>query len=280
MKRFLLIILFSCLTIYVVSAQELYVFSEPASTMPANSFSVKYTGKFVEQETSGKNLISSRHMFETAFGLSKKLMIHPSVTVSDMYTNSATRYESIGLYVKYRFLSNDEVHKHFRVAFYAKGVIGRNDLKYEEITVDGDHTAVQGGLIFTQLIHKLAISSTIGLTEVLNKERWLKYDGARHYSYQNFSYSLSAGYLLLPRQYKGFKQTNLNVYCEFMGGAAIDRRAGYFDMAPALQLIINSNSKVNLGYRFQLFGGAYRMAPSGLLVSYERSFLNVFKHKL
>jgi hypothetical protein len=280
MKRFLLVILFSCLTIYNVSAQELYVFSEPASTMPANSFGVKYTSKFVEQETYGKNLISSRHMFETAFGLSKKLMIHPSVTLSDMYTNSVTRYESMGLYVKYRFLSIDEVHKHFRAAFYAKGVIGRNDLKYEELTVDGDHTAVQAGLIFTQLIHKLAISSTIGLTEVLNKERWLKYDGARHYSYQNFAYSLSAGYLLLPRQYKGFKQTNLNVYCEFMGGAAIDRSAGYFDMAPALQLIINSNSKVNVGYRFQLFGGAYRMAPSGLLVSYERSFLNAFKHKL
>ncbi len=279
MKSSLLVIFFSCLGIQIISAQELYVFSEPASNMPSKSFGVKYTGKFIEQENDGRYFISSRHMLEAQLGVSKKLMLHPSVTISDMYTNSATRFESMGLYLKYRFLSIDEVHKHFRASFYVKGVTSRNELKYEELTVDGDHTVIQGGFIFTQLIHKLALSSTIGLTEVLHKERWVKYDGARHYSYQSFLYSLSAGYLLLPRQYKGFNQTNLNVYCEFMGGAALDRRVGYLDMAPALQLIINSNSKVNLGYRFQVFGDAYRMASSGLLFSYERTFLNAFKHK-
>jgi len=280
MKSSLFVILFSCLGIQVISAQELYVFSEPASTMPAKSFGVKYTGKFIEQENDGRYFISSRHMLETQFGISKKLMFHPSVTISDMYTNSTSRFESMGLYLKYRFLSIDEVHKHFRVALYAKGLVSKNELNYDELTVDGDHTALQGGFIFTQLIHKLAVSSTIGLTEVFNKERWEKYSGPRKFSYQNVAYSFSAGYLLFPRQYKGFNQTNLNVYCEFLGGAGLDRRTGYLDMAPALQLIINSNTKVNLGYRFQLSGDAYRMSSSSLQFSYERTFLNAFKRKL
>ncbi len=32
-----------------------------------------------------------------------------------------------------------------------------------------------------------------------------------------FNYSQSAGYLLLPKEYKSFEQLNLNIYTEFLG---------------------------------------------------------------
>ena len=48
-------------------------------------------------------------------------------------------------------------------------------------------------------------------------------------------------------------------------------------MAPALQLIIYSNTKINARYRFQLAGTAYRRAKSGLLIIFVRTFLNALK---
>jgi hypothetical protein len=50
-------------------------------------------------------------------------------------------------------------------------------------------------------------------------------------------------------------------------------------MAPALQFIFNSNTKVNLGYRFQLAGDLYRMAQQGIYISAERTFLNFLKNR-
>jgi hypothetical protein len=40
------------------------------------------------------------------------------------------------------------------------------------------------------------------------------------------------------------------------------------------------NRQVNLGYRFQFSGNAYRMSSSSLQFSYEITFLNAFKRKL
>jgi hypothetical protein len=219
-------------------------------------------------------------------------MLRTGLTMGNMYNldNNRLTFESVNVYAKYRFLSNDGVHKHFRAAAFLKGVFSTNDLKYDELTAEGDQTAVQAGLIFTQLVHKLAVSSTLALTEVLDGERFLKYGGPRNFGYQAFNYSLSAGYLVLPRTYSGFNQTNLNLYIELLGSRGpgpeiFDAGAGsitrttfqYVDLAPALQLIIKSNAKLNLGYRFQLSGNAYRMSNSAFLVSYERTFLNTFK---
>jgi hypothetical protein len=50
-------------------------------------------------------------------------------------------------------------------------------------------------------------------------------------------------------------------------------------MAPAIQLIFNSNTKLNMGYRFQLDGNMQRMAKSSWLISLERTFLNALKKR-
>ena len=53
----------------------------------------------------------------------------------------------------------------------------------------------------------------------------------------------------------------------------------FIDLAPAFQFIVNSNTKINLGYRFQLKGNAFRMANAApsLSLSVERTFFNTFK---
>ena len=110
-------------------SQELYVFSEPASNMPAKSVGLKYSQKAIKETVFGHTHTSNRHMLETQFGLSKKLGVRPSITFSDMYTDQKMKFESVGLNVKYRFLSLDEVHKHFRAAFFFKGTLSTNDLQ-------------------------------------------------------------------------------------------------------------------------------------------------------
>lgn len=263
----------------VVFAQELYVYSDPASNVPAKSLSLKYGGKFMSEDRFGKNLLISRHMAEASIGLNKKWMIRPAFTFSDMYTNRVMKWESVSFYTKYRFLSSDDVHRHFRAAAFLKGVYSSNSLKFEELTTDGDQSVVQAGLILTQLVDKLAVSSTLSLTEVLDGERFLKYGGQRRFGYSSFNYSISSGYLLFPKKYKSYEQTNFNVYLELIGSQGLDRKVYFVDLAPALQFILNSNTKINLGYRFQLKGNAYRMANAApsLSLSVERTFFNTFK---
>src|SRR6185312_5944066 len=115
----------------------------------------------------------------------------------------------------YRFYSNDEVHRHFRMAAFAEASYSRNPFYYGDINLDGDNSGVQAGLIATQLLNKLAVSGTTSLVKVFrNKE---KMPMPPDYSQAALYYSLSAGYLLLPLHYTDYKQTNLNGYLEAIG---------------------------------------------------------------
>lgn len=259
-----------------LKSQELYVFSEPASNMPSRALSSRYAGKFLQSGMSGD--WEHRQKLYASFGLDKRWMLRTGTTFSNMYSQPATRWESVNIYAKYRFFSRDEVHRHFRMAAFMEASYSQNDLMYDEISLEGDQSGVQTGLVMTQLLHKLAISSTIGITELLHWRRWDKTHTGMH-PYQAFNYSFSAGYLLFPRRYTSYKQTNLNLYLEFLGSRNLDRPGHYVDLAPAVQLILNSNTKVNAGYRFQLSGNMFRMAQNSLLISVETTFLNVLKRK-
>lgn len=282
-NKIYIIIIFIVFNCCEIVAQELYVLNEPASNVPAKSLNVKYGGKFVRESYDGHQHWGTRHMLESSIGLSKSFMIRPSVTFSNMYKIYPDRqlnFESMGLYAKWRWLSIDDIHKHFRAAFFVKGIYSTNDLLYDELTGEGDQSAIQAGLIFTQLVNKLAVSTTLAWNEVMDGERWLKYAGPRNFGYRSFNYAFSAGYLVYPKKYSSYGQTNFNVYLEVIGSNGIDRQYNFLDLAPAVQFIFNSSSKLNLGYRFQLAGKAFRMAESGFNVSFEQSFLNVINRKL
>ncbi len=257
--------------------QELYVFTEPASNLPAHTISLKLTDHFVTRDNI-YGRFSHRVMPQVLVGISKKLQVSLSGTIANMHTPDF-RYESINLYAKYRFLSKDGIHRHFRMAAFAEGSATKAPFHYDEITMMGDKDGIRFGVIATQLWHKLAVSGTISHTQVLHPSRTDKvlYIPARNY--QAMNYSLSAGYLVLPKEYTDYKQTNLNLYVEMLAQQTLDRKTHYVDMAPALQLIFNSNAKLNLGYRFQLSNNMQRMNSNSWLVSFERTFLGALKKK-
>ena len=276
MKPFFILIIFFCS--YKAKSQELYVFSEPASNMPAKSMSLKLGGMYGRGVHS--NRILQRYMPEVMFGLSKNWMIHTSLSFSDMHQPKFI-FESARLYAKWRFLSVDEIHKHFRLAAFGAATYSRNHLDHNEINLSGgDQNGIQAGLIATQLWNKLAVSGTASINEVLDKER-KKNSSTGQYAFSSINYSLSAGYLVLPIEYTSYKQTNLNIYIEMLGSRNLKRPYDryYIDLAPAMQLIFNSNGKLNLGYRFQLKGEIYRLMDKSFYISYEHTFLNALKKK-
>src|SRR5690349_21830819 len=135
MRIFSTAILF--LLVINTTAQELYPYTEPASNMPAKSMSLKMAAMF------GKGVHGSRteqrYAPEVMFGLSKKWMVHAGFTFSNMYENFLY-YESARLYAKYRFLSIDDVHKHFRMAAFGTAAYSRNHLQHNELNLMGDHS--------------------------------------------------------------------------------------------------------------------------------------------
>lgn len=258
----------------LAGAQELYVFSEPASNMPARSMSLKLTGRYPDSKKN--NYFKQRYNPEVMFGLSKKWMLHIAGSLSDYYSPKI-RPESIKAYAKYRFLSNDEVHRHFRMAAFTEFAYSRNDFLYDEFSLDGDLSGMQLGLIATQLVNKFAASVTANYTQGFGEiPPHHKIGGDPR---QMFNYSLSGGYLLFPKNYTSYRQTNLNLYLELLGAKSINRGDYYTDLAPAVQLIFNSTTKLNLGARFQLSGNMVRVGERTYLVSMEHTILNVLKKK-
>ena len=258
-------------------AQELFVFSEPASNMPSRSLSGKITHHFTGEDEIYKRS-AHRLMPEFMVGVNKNLMVHLTATFANMHT-ADFEFESVGMYAKYRFFSQDEIHKHFRLAFFADATHSVVPFHYDEISLMGDKSGIEFGLIATQLWNKFALSGTLGHTQLLDESRKndVIYIPPRDYS--SLNYSVSAGYLLFPRNYTDYKQTNLNLYLEFLGQRTFGEGRYYWDLAPAIQLIFNSNLKLNVGRRMELSSDMNRMAENTWQISVERTFLNAFGKK-
>ncbi|MFT4023716.1 MAG: hypothetical protein QM664_08035 [Flavihumibacter sp.] len=265
---FLLLLLGSS---FALHAQELYVFSEPASNIPAYSATAKLTARYSRNNA---GTVFQRYNPEWMMGLNKTVMLKTSLSFSDVYAGRF-RWESAKAYVKWRFLSNDGIHRHFRLAAFADIAYSRNkEMYYDEMNLDGDNSGVQAGLVGTQLLGKLAVSATAGMMQYLGTRAGHQH--TRH-DYSNLSYSVSAGYLLFPRSYTGYNQTNLNLYVEALGAKGLQAGLYYLDIAPAVQLIFASKTKLNLGLRHQLTGDMFRIADNNYFISLETSFLNILK---
>lgn len=252
-------------------AQELYIYTEPASNVPAKSISPKLSANFSYVDQGHRIGWLQRLKPEVYVGLSKKLMMKGGVTFANMNTNDF-KYESISLYGKYRFLSKDDLYKHFRMAIFADAAATSRTSTYEEISLNGDRTGVEAGIVATQLLRRLAISGSLSHTQTFDKSRYNTADFHHERPYESLNYSFSAGYLLFPMNYENYNQTNVNIYTEFLAQQTLDKKRYYIDMAPGVQFIFNSNSKLNLGYRFQLNGDMRRMSVNGFLLSFERTF--------
>lgn len=287
MKKFFILLALAC-TGVAAQAQELYVNTEPASNMPANSLGLRLSNKLFPMDHA--DYTGYRMTPEVMVGFSKKLMVHATGYFSNMMQRQF-QFEGGGLYAKYRFLSKDEVHSHFRMAAFVKGALinnpyypetgaghDHNARQYynEELDLDGTTSGVSGGVIATQLLHKLAVSGTLGYDRYFKN---VKDEMPLFFSRNALNYSLSAGYLLLPRTYTSYKQTNLNLYVELLGKSNLDqyRRNYYVDVAPAVQFIFNSTTRVDLSYRTQLFGDMARNMTTVYMVKLEHNIFNIRK---
>jgi hypothetical protein len=104
------------------------------------------------------------------------------------------------------------------------------------------------------LVNKLAVSLTSGLAVISNKTSDGSYNDK---SFNTIHNSISAGYLLFPRKYKSYKQTNFNIYVEYLTSSILsksyplryDRFMSTF--APGIQFIIMSRSRLDFSYKIR-----------------------------
>lgn len=249
-------------------AQELYVFTEPASNMPSKSIGARLT---TEGNTNPHN---NRTVLEGMVGLNKNLMFHLQGFASNM--DGGYKVEGASIYGKYRFLSLDDVHSHLRMAAFARLSSSKRPTFTEDINLEGDNSGWQGGVVITQLTHKLALSATFGFSQAFkNINRQVVGSPEPH---QMVNYSLSSGYLLLPFVYKNYRQPNFNLYLEVLGKTNPVNGHSYLDIAPAVQLIVNSRTRFDLGYRIQAYGNVDgRYLKNMYLARLELNFFNVLK---
>ena len=80
---------------------------------------------------------------------------------------------------------------------------------------------------------------------------------------------------MLPKSYKSYGQLNVNVMLEVLGQWLPEVGHSYLDIGPSVQGIINSQLRVDVGYRRQLYSTMQRSAPNGVLVRVEYLLFNV-----
>jgi hypothetical protein len=249
-------------------AQELYVNTEPASNMATRSLGIR-----LENQGFNSNGLKDRSTLELMYGASKNLMLH-TVFYASNFNQSAKHFEGASAYAKYRFLSVDSVQSHFRGAVFAKLSTINNPFINQEISLEGDNSGWQSGVIFTQLVHKLALSGSASYLRAFDNRGGYKLpiSNAR----DAIGYSLSAGYLVFPKTYTDYKQVNLNLYIELLGKSNPGYAQSYLDAAPAVQLIFNSVFRVDLSYRTPLYNEMTRNSKNMYLVRLEYNLFNIF----
>lgn len=268
MKYLKYFVLFAIIVANKAIAQELYVFSEPASNMAAKSIGVRLTN-----EGAFRNGFINRTIPEIMVGLNKHLMIHAQGFVSNMH--GSYKVEGASLYAKYRFMSLDANQAHTRAAVFGRLSSSNRRIATEDINLEGDNSGWQSGLVITQLIHKLALSGTFSYSRVFDK--YSEVIGGRHPK-DMIGYSLSSGYLMLPFVYENYNQPNFNLYFEVLGKTNPANGHSYIDFAPALQLILNSRTRIDLGYRFQVTGNIQdRYLKNMYLARLELNFFNALR---
>ncbi len=264
--RFLILIF---LVSFQLSAQELFVMTEPASNMPTGSIGARMSQSLMKEKfESGYNY---HLMPEIMYGASKSLMVHASAFISNRNQNLVV--EGGSFYGKYRVFSIDDLHSHFRIAVYGRASYNNSDIHQEEIETMGHNSGFETGVVATQLINKLAISSSISFEKAVNNTAKNPFPSSQSNSAVN--YTLSFGKLVYPKSYTSLKQTNINVMIEFLGQRLNENKKSFLDVVPSIQFIINSQARVDLAYRQQLYSDMLRTAPNGIYMKLEYTFFNI-----
>ena len=264
-KIFLILLIFS----FHTKAQELFVFTEPASNMPAGSIGIRISHSLMKETyKSGYNF---HVMPEVMFGINRNLMLHTTAFVSNRNNSLVT--EGGSLYAKYRFLSIDDLHSHFRMALFGRYSLNNSDIHQEEIETMGHNSGYEFGFVATKLANKIAVSATVSFEKAMDNKPDFDFPGSLSNNATN--YVLSFGKLIYPKKYTSLKQTNVNFMVEFLGQTLNENGKSFLDLAPSIQFIIHSQARIDFAYRKELYSGMFRTAPNGFYLKFEYNFFNL-----
>jgi len=260
-------ILFFLTYSFKITAQELYINSEPASLIPKGTKVVRLTNSNIFLD--GYNIMGSiGNAFivtpSLSYGLSKKIMLSGSIQFAnkpyeqDMMPNFGLN--GFKLYSKQRILTTDKQKYHTRLSSFLKYSYHENKFMKDNLDLELQDTGLELGIIGTQLINKLAISITTAITRISNIDEKFTQGSTVKWQTTNlntFKNSISAGYLLFPRKYNSYKQTNFNLYVEYLTNTILNKefpvRYNKFSstFAPGIQFIILSRSRLDFSYKIR-----------------------------
>jgi len=252
-------------------SQELFSLTEPASNRPAGSIGFRIDNSIMDEINSSR--INYHLIPELMVGVSKKITIAANVFFSNR--TEVFRKEGGSIYAKYRFVSHDGVQKHFRMAAFSRISFNNSDIHQEEIEMYGHNTGFEIGIIATKLARKVAISSEVSFVKATDNGNKNKFIYGNVNS-KAVDHSLSVGKLWLPKEYSTYRQTNINCMVEFLNQLNTGSGKYYMDVAPVVQVIIKSQSRIDIGYRKEISSNMIRTAPNGFFIRLEHTFFNVF----
>jgi hypothetical protein len=304
-----------------VFSQELFPMNEPASNIPKGVLGVRAFDNTFKEVNQVRNLMGIRLMY----GVLPKLSVMATVSVSNHHdknfpmglaththdgnqttysTGSIQRgvaypylFTGVYLFAKYRFLTLDGEHKHFRMAAYADWSNVKAAHDEAEPNLLDDTKGYGGGLISTYLKNHFAVSLTTGFI-IPKSYNGLSPDNnggpmiPTEVIYgRAIKYNLSFGYLLFPKTYKNYNQANWNIYLELMGksyeAAKINQYGGvvslpistaslqagnYLDVCPGLQYIYKSNLRVDFSVEFPFINKSYAHLYPVYMIGIQRYF--------
>lgn len=253
------------------NSQELFVVTDPASNVPANSLGINIMQlAFKEKFESGYNY---HIMPEVTYGINKNLMARGTAFISTRSNQLVA--EGGSLLVKYRFFSSDDLNSHFRLAAYGRYSFNNSDIHQEQIEILGHNSGFETGIIATKLINKLAISSSVSFEKAVDNKPDYPFPVTSGDNATN--YTLSFGKLMYPKKYTSFKQTNINLMVEFVGQTINENGKSFLDVVPAIQFIFNSQARLDFAYRQELMSSMLRTAPNGFYFNLYYTFFNLKK---
>ncbi|HVA98281.1 MAG TPA: hypothetical protein VNG53_05250 [Bacteroidia bacterium] len=305
MKYFILILSFFFLS-HTIGAQELFPLNESASTVPKGVFGVRTIGETYNEVGVWRKMLALRLMY----GLTPKLTIEATASITNHhntelpsnlvththYGNNTSYFTSaiprgltypyifgkgVDFYAKYRLLSLDGQNEHFRVAL--NGEYSFVNVAHDETEPNllDDTKGWSGGLIVTWLKNKFAVSLNAAAifpgsySETDYTPVYTVHYNTYQVMYGNaLQYDLSFGYLLYPREYTDYQESNWNIYVEFQGKSyntaqviqdgvtiAVETdalKAGYYvNFCPGIQKIYNSNLRIDFSMGFQMINRSY-----------------------
>jgi hypothetical protein len=159
------------------------------------------------------------------------------------------------------------------MAAYGRASLNNSDIHQEEIETNGHNSGYEAGLIATQLLHKVALSASASYEHAMDNSEVNKFPANQSNDAMNYTFSI--GKLMLPKEYKSYKQVNLNLMAEFIAQRLNVSGKYFVDIAPSIQFIFNSQTRVDLGYRKELKSNMVRTAPSGFMLRFEHLLFNV-----